>query len=75
VAPARHALETFTAYGDRRGTGNALLVLSAALIELHEVDEAVEMLVRAMGEFDVLGDKQGRAEAERLTQEAHRRRI
>ncbi|GAA3241454.1 AfsR/SARP family transcriptional regulator [Nonomuraea helvata] len=71
---ARESLETFISYGDRRGTAQALMALAHAALDLDDMDEAVEALTRAMGEFDRLGDEQGRAGAERLAQEARRRR-
>ncbi|MDX3111218.1 BTAD domain-containing putative transcriptional regulator [Nonomuraea angiospora] len=71
---ARQALETFVAYGDRRGTAQALMALARAALDLDDLDGAVEALTRAMGEFDRLSDEQGRAEADRLAQEARRRR-
>ncbi|MEU8250804.1 BTAD domain-containing putative transcriptional regulator [Nonomuraea sp. NPDC048916] len=70
---AREAVETFERHGDRRGTGRALLVLAEARLDLDEIDGAVEVITRAMGEFDVLSDIHGRAEAERLAREARRR--
>ncbi|MER6943188.1 BTAD domain-containing putative transcriptional regulator [Nonomuraea sp. NPDC000554] len=74
AASAGQALETFTTHGDRRNAGNALLVIAEAHLDRDEIDEAVDALTRAMGEFDVLGDGRGLAEAERLAQEARRRR-
>ncbi|MEV4353556.1 BTAD domain-containing putative transcriptional regulator [Nonomuraea sp. NPDC049625] len=71
---AREALETFVAYGDRRGAAQALMALARAALDLDDIDGAVEALTRAMGEFDRLSDEQGRAEADRLAQEARRRR-
>ncbi|MEV4011432.1 BTAD domain-containing putative transcriptional regulator [Nonomuraea angiospora] len=71
---AREALETFVAYGDRRGAAQALMALARAALDLDDIDEAVEAVTRAMGEFDRLSDEQGRAEADRLAQEARKRR-
>ncbi|MEV0591306.1 AfsR/SARP family transcriptional regulator [Nonomuraea cavernae] len=72
-AYAREAVETFERHGDRRGAGRALLVLARARLDLDEIDGAVEAITYAMGEFDVLSDRDGRAEAEHLTREARRR--
>ncbi|GGO69532.1 hypothetical protein GCM10012289_30900 [Nonomuraea cavernae] len=72
-AYAREAVATFERHGDRRGAGRALLVLARARLELDETDGAVEAITRAMGEFDVLSDTQGRAEAESLAREARGR--
>ncbi|MEU0566691.1 SARP family transcriptional regulator, partial [Nonomuraea sp. NPDC005983] len=74
AASAGQALETFTTHSDRRNAGNALLVIAEAHLDRDAIDEAVDALTRAMGEFDVLGDRRGLAEAERLAQEARRRR-
>ncbi|MGP4098907.1 NB-ARC domain-containing protein, partial [Nonomuraea sp. KM90] len=71
---ARAALETFTAYGDRRSAARARLALARAALDLDHLDRAVETLMRAMGEFDGLGDEHGKAEAERLVREVDRRR-
>ncbi|WP_394499386.1 BTAD domain-containing putative transcriptional regulator [Nonomuraea sp. JJY05] len=71
---ARAALETFVSYGDRRGAAQALMALARAALDLDDIDGAVEALTSAMGEFDRLSDEQGRAEADRLAQEARRRR-
>lgn len=71
---AAEALETFRAHGDRRGAGQALLVRAEAHLDLDEVDVAVEVITSAMGEFDLLGDGRGLAEAEQLAREARRRR-
>ncbi|MEU8397487.1 BTAD domain-containing putative transcriptional regulator [Nonomuraea sp. NPDC048892] len=70
---ARSAVETFTAYGDRRNAARALLALARAELQAGEPDAAVVTLTRTMGEFAGIGDEQGRAEAERLAQEARRR--
>ncbi|MGN9836953.1 BTAD domain-containing putative transcriptional regulator [Nonomuraea sp. H19] len=70
---AREALETFTQYGDRRNAGQALLALARAALDRDDADGAVDVVMRAMGEFDVLDDDHGRAAAERLAQEARRR--
>ncbi|GAA3574385.1 hypothetical protein GCM10022419_064400 [Nonomuraea rosea] len=71
---ARAALETFSAYGDRRNAAQALLSLARAASDLGDLDGEVDALMRAMGEFDGLGDEPGKAEAERLAQDARRRR-
>jgi DNA-binding SARP family transcriptional activator len=71
---ARAALETFRAYGDRRNAAQALLSLARAASDLGDHDGEVDALMRAMGEFDGLGDEPGKAEAERLAQDARRRR-
>jgi tetratricopeptide (TPR) repeat protein len=74
VGLAREAVETFTTHGDRRNTGHALLVMVEAYLDMDEIDEAVEGITRAMGEFDVLGDAAGQAAARELAQEVRRRR-
>ncbi|MFI6501667.1 BTAD domain-containing putative transcriptional regulator [Nonomuraea typhae] len=71
---AAQAAEVFRAFGDRRGTGQALLVRAEAHLDLDEVDVAVEVIESAMGEFDLVGDRPGLAEADRLAREARRRR-
>ncbi|MFI6292945.1 BTAD domain-containing putative transcriptional regulator [Nonomuraea sp. NPDC050790] len=71
---AAAALEIFETFGDRRGAGQALLAMAEAHLDLDEIDEAVEGLERAMGEFVLLGDQRGLTEAEGLAQEARRRR-
>ncbi|WP_157250384.1 AfsR/SARP family transcriptional regulator [Nonomuraea typhae] len=71
---AAQAAEVFREFGDRRGTGQALLVRAEAHLDLDEVDVAVEVIESAMGEFDLLGDRPGLAEADRLAREARRRR-
>nr|WP_201761091.1 AfsR/SARP family transcriptional regulator [Nonomuraea sp. K271] len=73
-ASARAALKTLTSYGDRRGAAQALMVLARAMLDLDDLDGALEALMGAMGEFDGLRDAQGRAEAQRLAQETRRRR-
>lgn len=60
--------------GDRLPEAVALLVQAEIALDLDDHGGAVVTLMRAMAEFDRLGDAQGRAEAERLTLEAHRRR-
>jgi hypothetical protein len=50
------------------------MVLARTALDRDDTDGAVDALVSAMGEFDGLGDQEGKAEAVRLVQEAHRRR-
>ncbi|MEU8104836.1 BTAD domain-containing putative transcriptional regulator [Nonomuraea muscovyensis] len=74
AALARDAVATYREHGDRRRAAHGMLVLATAHLDLDEIDEAVEVIAAVMGEFDILGDGRGRAEAERLAQEARRRR-
>ncbi|MFG3436030.1 BTAD domain-containing putative transcriptional regulator [Nonomuraea sp. NPDC047897] len=74
AALAREAVATYREHGDRRRAAYGMLVLVTAHLDLDEIDEAVEVVADVMGEFDFLGDGHGRAEAERLAQEARRRR-
>ncbi|MEV4562739.1 BTAD domain-containing putative transcriptional regulator [Nonomuraea sp. NPDC049419] len=60
--------------GDRLPEAVALLVLAEVLTAVGDFDAAVETVMRAMAEFDALGDGQGRAEAERLAHELQKRR-
>ncbi|MFC6540316.1 hypothetical protein [Nonomuraea salmonea] len=60
--------------GDRLPEAVALLVLAEVLTAAGDFDAAVETVMRAMAEFDALGDGQGRAEAERLAHELQKRR-
>ena len=71
---AEEALGTFREYADRGGAAQASLTLAAALLDLDEVDGAVDAVTRAVGEFNALGDRQGLARAEELANEARRRR-
>ncbi|MFD9940012.1 BTAD domain-containing putative transcriptional regulator [Nonomuraea sp. NPDC059023] len=71
---AAAALEIFRTFGDRKGAGQALLAMAEAHLDLDEVDEAVDGLERAMGEFVLLSDQRGLTEAEGLAREARRRR-
>ncbi|WP_302893404.1 AfsR/SARP family transcriptional regulator [Actinomadura luzonensis] len=83
AAAARAARETFVRYGDRGNAARALLALGRAELGSGEAAEAVDVLVRALEEFDGLagrepegegqGDRASRAEAARLAQEARRR--
>ncbi|MFF0774643.1 BTAD domain-containing putative transcriptional regulator [Nonomuraea wenchangensis] len=78
AADARAARETFVQYGDRANAARALLALSRAALA-DGTDDAIGGFVRAMGEFDGLGEgdqdaRTGAAEAARLAEEARRRR-
>ncbi|MEV5556765.1 BTAD domain-containing putative transcriptional regulator [Nonomuraea wenchangensis] len=78
AADARAARETFVDYGDRANAARALLALGRAALA-NGTDDAVGVFVRAMGEFDGLGEgdqdaRTGAAEAARLAEEARRRR-
>ncbi|NUR87540.1 MAG: hypothetical protein HOY71_25955, partial [Nonomuraea sp.] len=74
VNAADAAREVFDAHADRRNAGYALLAGAGALLDLDDVEAAVERVTRAMGEFDAIGDGPGLAESERLAGEARRRR-
>ncbi|WP_157382852.1 AfsR/SARP family transcriptional regulator [Nonomuraea coxensis] len=82
AAAARAARETFVHHGDRGNAARALLALGRAVLaggDTTGTDDAVGVFVRAMEEFDGLGEsdqeaRTGAAEAARLAEEARRRR-
>ncbi|MEU4234068.1 BTAD domain-containing putative transcriptional regulator [Nonomuraea sp. NPDC026600] len=70
---AGEAEATFTAHSDRRNAAKALIIRIKALLDLDEIDAAVDGLARVMGESDSFGEPRS-AEVELLSQELHRRR-